>query len=92
MWHKLKRVLFINKFIKPSIKAWLLAGNQVKVNFTNTSREEAVLVAFAMIQQLAAHLGMDKRAVLNKMLKMDSGVVKMKKQQEREAKYGKKLK
>lgn len=92
MWNKIKRALFINKFIRPSIKAWLLKGNAVKVTFTNTSREEAVLVSFAVIQQLAAHLGMDKRALLNKMLKMDSGVARIKKQEERDQKYGKKFK
>ena len=83
---------FTKSFFKPSVTAKIITQNEVKVTFTACSNSEAVFMLYASVQELAKHLGKDKREVLNYMLKMDSKVKQQTKAQEREAKYGKKFK
>lgn len=76
---------------KPTIKARLVEGGaKAKVQLLNINKQQQVILIFMIIKQVAAGLGMDTRYVLNRLIDMDKGIVKQRKEEERQAKYGRK--
>ena len=76
---------------KPSIKAKLVnRGQQVKVNFININEQNTLVLLFLMIKQVASYLKIEHRQLLNDLKDLDTQIVKTKKKEIKQAKYGQK--
>lgn len=75
---------------KPSITAKLVTkGQQVKVNFVNINEQNALVLLFLMIKQVASFLKIEHRQLLNDLKDLDTQMKKSVKIQERKVKYSK---
>lgn len=83
----------LNFLRRPSITARLVAGGtKAKVYLTNITKEQQFTLLHMIVKQVAAGMKMDHRYVLNRLLDLDKSVVKARKEEERQAKYGLKKK
>lgn len=77
---------FITKLRKPTIKAQLInKGTQAKVVFTNVASDQVMILLFMTMKQIAKSLGMEPRALMNRVIDLDKSIVKAKKDEEKEA-------
>lgn len=74
---------------RPTIKARLVEGGaKAKVALINISKHDQIVLIFMIVKQIAAGLKVDTRYILNRLIEMDKGIVKKRKEEERQAKYG----
>jgi len=80
-------------FRKPTLKAKLIkGGTQAKVNLINMSAEQTLILLYMTILQVAKMMRKDHRHIMNRLIDLDKQIIRTQKEEEREAKYGKKKK
>lgn len=58
---------------KPSLKVHLVDGNATsKVTISNTTNEQAVIMLFTLVKQVALYIKVDHRGLLNKLKDLDT--------------------
>ena len=85
--------MFKKFFKKPSIKGILIKKggvDLVKLKIRNSSDQLTMVILISIIKQIAERLGIDYRALLNKLLKLDSTIKREQKKVEKVIKYGNK--
>lgn len=76
---------------KPTIKARLTnKGEKAKVDLINITKHQQFVLLHMIVKQIANGMNMDHRYVLNRLIDMDKQIIKGRKEEERQAKYGKK--
>lgn len=80
-----------NIFRKPQIRAKLFKGGaKAKVTTINATAEQVMILLYMATKQLAGQLKKDHRQLLNELVDLDKRIVRSRKQEEREVKYGRK--
>lgn len=75
-------------FRKPTIVAKLIdKGHNSKVTLINISPKDTIILLFSITKQIAAIIKMDHRALLNRLIDIDKGIIKTKKEQTKAVKY-----
>mgnify|MGYP007071571069 CR=1 FL=1 len=76
--------LITRPFTRPFLRARLINGKtQVQVSMVNASREQAMLMLFSIIKEMAKTFGMDRRALMNKVIDLDKQIIKNHKAEEK---------
>lgn len=75
------------KFLfKPTIKAKLLKGGQeAEITLKHATPRQTYLLIYLMISDLAKRLGMEPRALMNRVVDLDKQLTKIKKVEKKEA-------
>ena len=84
--------MFKKLFRKPSLKATLIKKggvDLVKLKVRNSSDQITLVILISIIKQIAANLDIDYRALLNKLLKLDSSIKREEKKVEKKRRYPK---
>ena len=78
-------------FKKPTIKGRLVSGgDKAKVDLININKSQQFILLHMIIKQIAAGMKVDQRYVLNRLIDMDKEILKARKSEVKQAKYGKK--
>lgn len=68
------------KLRKPTVKLKMLdKGKKVSMNLINVNQEQAVIMLYSFMVQLAKTLKLDKRFLMNQMIKLDKDLVRQEK-------------
>ncbi len=80
---------FFDKFRRPTIKAQFIhKGADVRVTIINVREtEKRVTLLFMIVKQIAKAMGIDHRALLNRLVDLDKRINKYDKDEVRQAKY-----
>lgn len=86
MFKKIKQIFF-----KPYIKAVIVKKRGVDIVDLdiNSSDQMTLVILISVIKQIAAKLGIDYRALLNKLLKLDSTIKSAEKKELKKRRYPK---
>lgn len=81
---------FVRIFYKPSIKLSLDKKHRVKLTITNSDKIQTLNMLYSAVRQISRVMGMDSpRQLINYLDKMDRGLIRHQKQEERKVKYKK---
>ena len=77
------------KFLrKPTIKAQLVRGGKnVSVKLINSTPDQTMIMLFLAMKQIAGHMKMAPRELMNKVIDLDKTIVRAQKVEERNNKY-----
>lgn len=85
----MKKLFYI--FHRPTLKAKLIdGGSKVKVSVTHANAEKTVLLLYMAVKQIAKSLKVDHRHLINSLTDLDKRIIKNRKDEIKQAKYGKK--
>ena len=80
-----------NKIRKPKITAKLISrGTKTKVTVKGCDVDQAMTLIYMLTKKVAEYFGISHRQLLNGIIGIDKRIVRAKKKEEKQARYGKK--
>ena len=81
----------LNKLRKPQIKAKLVkGGSRAKVEIINATLDQSLTIIYMQVRHIARMMKIDQRHILNRLIDIDKRIARAKKQEYKQARYGKK--
>lgn len=77
-------------FFKPTIKSKLVNnGKEVKVSVKNATQKQVIIMLYLTMREVANIFKVPARELMNGVISLDKSIVRIKKNEERSAKYHK---
>lgn len=86
----MKKLLKLFRIRRPAITGRLVKrATKVKVKLINCHPENAVIIMYSMVNQVANMLGYDKRQFMNKIIALDKQIERTEKRKTKKKRYNK---